>query len=66
MSEVNSPEMYSCSLGTEDFYAYSLLPSAVARYDPEASCPAYQHKTVKNVQQALVSKYTEHLHILEC
>lgn len=43
----NSPEMYSCSLGTEDFCDYLLLPSAAGRDDPEASCSAYQHKTVR-------------------
>lgn len=42
-----SPEMHSHSLGTEDFCAYSLLPSAVGKDDPEASCSPYQHKTVR-------------------
>lgn len=43
----NSPETYSCSVGTEDFCAYSLLPSAVGRGDPEASHSPHQHKSIR-------------------
>lgn len=44
----NSPETYSCSVGTEgDFCAYSLLPSAVGRDDPEASHSPHQHKSIR-------------------